>query len=111
MFISPDKENHKKYNTVPKYDVALALYFDALVFNFVFPIRKISMRNQTSTTWWASIASVVAIVMAHSDARTRIARILSDQILFHSNDDFTRFCFRLQISRFVCHLLPTNTST
>ncbi|KGL37354.1 YhgE/Pip domain-containing protein [Listeria sp. SHR_NRA_18] len=74
MFASPDKVNHKNYSTVPNYGAALApyvmslaLYVGALVFNFVFPIRKISMRGQTSTAWWASKASVgavVAIVMA-----------------------------------------------
>lgn len=74
MFASPDKVNHKNYSTVPNYGAALApyvmslaLYVGALVFNFVFPIRKISMRGQTSTAWWASKASIgafVAIVMA-----------------------------------------------
>lgn len=53
MFASPDKVNHKNYSTVPNYGAALApyvmslaLYVGALVFNFVFPIRKISIRDK-----------------------------------------------------------------
>ncbi|MGX7420181.1 YhgE/Pip family protein [Carnobacterium gallinarum] len=74
MLASPDKLTHKEYSHVDNYGAALApyvmslaLYVGALVFNFIFPIRKISMEGQSSVAWWLSkfsIGAVVAIAMA-----------------------------------------------
>lgn len=74
MLASPDKLTHKEYSHVDNYGAALApyvmslaLYVGALVFNFIFPIRKISMEGQSSVAWWLSkfsIGAVVAVAMA-----------------------------------------------
>ncbi|MFS7389647.1 YhgE/Pip family protein [Carnobacterium maltaromaticum] len=74
MLASPDKLTHKEFSHVDNYGAALApyvmslaLYVGSLVFNFIFPIRKISMEGQSSRAWWLSkfsIGTVVAIAMA-----------------------------------------------
>lgn len=67
MFASPTKLNHKNYSYVPNYGHALApyvlsvaLYVGALVFNFVFPIRKVSLAGGTATGWFLSKLSIGA---------------------------------------------------
>ena len=69
MFADPTKLSHKKYSTVPNYGHALApyvlsvaLYIGAIVFNFAFPIRKVSMRGKSSTAWFMSKVTVGAFV-------------------------------------------------
>ncbi|MBC2049385.1 YhgE/Pip domain-containing protein [Listeria booriae] len=74
MLASPVKLDSKPYSVVKSYGQALApyvmslaLYVGCLVLNFVFPIRKVSMLEQTSTAWWASKVSIglfAAIAMA-----------------------------------------------
>ncbi len=74
MIAAPDKTTQKKYSDVPNYGHALAPYFlsvslfvGCLVFNFVYPIRKIADRNGTSAGWFlskVSIGFIVATVMA-----------------------------------------------
>ncbi|MGV0168606.1 YhgE/Pip family protein [Furfurilactobacillus sp. WILCCON 0119] len=74
MFSAPTQLKHKSYSTVKNYGHALApyvlsvaLYVGAIVFNFAYPIRKISMENQSATAWFfskASVGLVVAIVQA-----------------------------------------------
>jgi len=75
MIAAPDKTTHKKYSEVPNYGHALAPYFmsvslyvGALVFNFVYPIRKIAERkNANATSWYQSkvaVGGVVATAMA-----------------------------------------------
>lgn len=78
MLASPDKLTHKEYSHVENYGAALApyvlslaLYVGALVFNFIFPIRKISMTGQSSFSWWLSkfsIGLVAAVAMAVVEA-------------------------------------------
>ncbi|WP_407880045.1 YhgE/Pip family protein [Furfurilactobacillus entadae] len=74
MFSAPTTLKHKSYSTVKNYGHALApyvlsvaLYVGAIVFNFAYPIRKISMEDQSATAWFfskASVGLVVAIVQA-----------------------------------------------
>ncbi|WP_083483888.1 YhgE/Pip domain-containing protein [Furfurilactobacillus siliginis] len=74
MFSAPTKLTHKSYSKVANYGHALApyvlsvaLYVGAVVFNFAYPIRKISMSGQSATAWFfskASVGLVVAVVQA-----------------------------------------------
>nr|WP_186758336.1 YhgE/Pip domain-containing protein [Loigolactobacillus coryniformis] len=83
MFASPTKLNHKRYSYVPNYGhalapyvLSLALYVGAIVFNFAYPIRKISTKGQSATAWFfskVSVGGVVAIVMAVLEASLMLA--------------------------------------
>lgn len=74
MFAAPTKLKHENYSYVPNYGHALApyvlsvaLYVGALVFNFAFPIRKVSMAGGSVAGWyWSklSIGAVEAFAMA-----------------------------------------------
>lgn len=74
MFSAPTQLKHKSYSYVANYGHALApyvlsvaLYVGAIVFNFAYPIRKISMEDQSATAWFfskASVGLVVAVVQA-----------------------------------------------
>lgn len=74
QFVTPAKLSHSKYSSVPNYGYALApyvlslaLFVGAIVFNFAFPIRKISTTGQSATAWFfskAMIGTIMAVVMA-----------------------------------------------
>ena len=74
MFAEPTKLQHKNYSYVPNYGHALApyvlsvaLYVGMLVFNFVYPIRRVAAPGKSATAWWGSkvvIGSTAAITMA-----------------------------------------------
>ena len=74
MFAEPTQLQHKNYSYVPNYGHALApyvlsvaLYVGMLVFNFVYPIRRIAAPGKSATAWWGSkvvIGSTVAATMA-----------------------------------------------
>ncbi|QIL50281.1 YhgE/Pip domain-containing protein [Weissella coleopterorum] len=74
QFVSPAKLSHSKYSSVPNYGYALApyvlslaLFVGAIVFNFAFPIRKVSTPGQSATAWFFSkvtIGTIMAIAMA-----------------------------------------------
>ncbi len=75
MIANPDKETQTKYSSVPNYGHALAPYFmsvslfvGSLVFNFVYPIRKIADRKGASAAQWfrskVTIGGLVATTMA-----------------------------------------------
>lgn len=74
QFAAPSELKHSNYSKVPNYGhalapyvLSLALYVGAIVFNFAFPIRKISMEGQSSTAWFLSkisVGAVVAVAMA-----------------------------------------------
>lgn len=74
MFAEPTQLQHKNYSYVPNYGHALApyvlsvaLYVGMLVFNFVYPIRRIAAPGKSATAWWGSkvvIGSTVAAAMA-----------------------------------------------
>ncbi|MCT4486775.1 YhgE/Pip family protein [Levilactobacillus parabrevis] len=68
MFAAPTNLKHESYSYVPNYGHALApyvlsvaLYVGALVFNFAFPIRKVSREGGTATGWFLSKASIGAV--------------------------------------------------
>ncbi|NLR12196.1 ABC transporter permease [Lactobacillus sp. ZJLC29-4] len=68
MFAAPTKLKHENYSYVPNYGHALApyvlsvaLYVGALVFNFAFPIRKVSREGGTATGWYLSKVSIGAV--------------------------------------------------
>lgn len=73
MFAAPSELKHSNYSYVPNYGhalapyvLSLALFVGAIVFNFAFPIRKISMTGQSSTAWFLSkiaVGGVVAVGM------------------------------------------------
>ena len=69
MFASPTELKHTNYSYVPNYGYALApymlsvaLYVGALVFNLVYPIRRLSDPDATATEWWASKLAIGAIM-------------------------------------------------
>lgn len=71
MFASPTKLKEKHYSYVPNYGYALApymlsvaLFVGCLVFNLVYPIRRISTEDGSATEWFFSkvaIGSLVAV--------------------------------------------------
>jgi len=69
MFAAPTKVTHKNYSYVPNYGhalapyvLSLALYVGALVFNFAYPIRKVSKADGTATQWFVSKAVLGGVV-------------------------------------------------
>ncbi|MFD1419783.1 YhgE/Pip domain-containing protein [Lactiplantibacillus songbeiensis] len=74
MFATPSKLTHSNYSYVPNYGhalapyvLSLALYVGAIVFNFAYPIRRMSDDDGTATEWFLSKLAVgvpVAILMA-----------------------------------------------
>lgn len=75
MIANPDKTTQTKYSSVPNYGHALAPYFmsvslfvGCLVFNFVYPIRKIADRKNASAGKWylskITIGGIVSTAMA-----------------------------------------------
>lgn len=74
MMSDPVKTSHKNYSYVPNYGHALAPYFmsvslfvGAMLFNFIYPIRKIAKKEGTWIQWFTSkvlLATGVAIAMA-----------------------------------------------
>ncbi|MFL1695751.1 YhgE/Pip family protein [Weissella kandleri] len=73
QFAAPSELKHSHYSDVPNYGHALApyvlsvaLFVGAIVFNFAFPIRKISMPGQSATAWFFSkiiIGGIMAVAM------------------------------------------------
>lgn len=74
MIAEPSVEKHSNYSYVPNYGHALApyvlsvaLYVGMLVFNFVYPIRRVADPETSATAWWFSkvvVGAVAAIAMA-----------------------------------------------
>lgn len=69
MFASPTKLKEKHYSYVPNYGYALApymlsvaLFVGCLVFNLVYPIRRISTEDGSATEWFFSKVAVGALV-------------------------------------------------
>lgn len=69
MFAAPTTLKHKNYSYVPNYGYALApymlsvaLYVGALVFNLVYPIRRLSTPDGSATEWFFSKVSIGAVV-------------------------------------------------
>lgn len=78
MFADPTNLKLDEYSHVSNYGEALspyimslALFVGCLVFNFVFPIRKVSMAGQSARDWWLSkvaIGFTVSTAMAAIEA-------------------------------------------
>ncbi|MFD1672629.1 YhgE/Pip family protein [Agrilactobacillus yilanensis] len=78
MFAAPTKTKHSYYSRVSNYGHALApyvlsvaLYVGAIVFNFAYPIRKVSKTDGTAAQWFLSkvcVGAVVAVGMAVIEA-------------------------------------------
>lgn len=74
MIAKPSTLKHKSYSYVSNYGHALApyvlsvaIYVGALVFNFVYPIRRVALQDRRASAWWASkvaVGMVVATCMA-----------------------------------------------
>ncbi len=74
MIAEPSVEKHSNYSYVPNYGHALApyvlsvaLYVGMLVFNFVYPIRRVADPDASATAWWFSkvvVGALAAIAMA-----------------------------------------------
>ena len=69
MFASPTKLKKKHYSYVPNYGYALApymlsvaLFVGCLVFNLVYPIRRISTEDGSATEWFLSKVAIGALV-------------------------------------------------
>lgn len=65
MFAAPTTVKHTNYSYVPNYGHALApyvlsvaLYVGSLIFNFVYPIRRVALRGRKASAWWASKLAV-----------------------------------------------------
>lgn len=65
MFSAPTTVKHTNYSYVPNYGHALApyvlsvaLYVGALIFNFVYPIRRVALFGRKASAWWASKLAV-----------------------------------------------------
>lgn len=78
QFAAPTKLTAKSYSYVKNYGVALApyimslaLFVGCMLFNFVYPIRKVAMLGQKSRDWWMSkvvLGFVVSSAMAFIQA-------------------------------------------
>lgn len=74
MFAEPSKLKSHSYSYVPNYGHALApyvlsvaLYVGALIFNFVYPIRRVAIQGKSPVAWWASkvvLGSLIITIMA-----------------------------------------------
>ncbi|OPF88926.1 hypothetical protein BW731_09920 [Vagococcus martis] len=78
MFAAPTGLQNIEYSKVKNYGQALApyimslaLFVGCIVFNFIFPIRRVSMEGQSSRDWWLSkvaMGFVVSTIMAIIEA-------------------------------------------
>ena len=83
MIAKPTTLQHKSYSYVPNYGHALApyvlsvaIYVGALVFNFVYPIRRVALQGRKASSWWASkvaIEALVALAMAVTEGGIMMA--------------------------------------
>lgn len=70
MFAEPTTLKHTDYSYVPNYGhalapyvLSLAIYVGALVFNFVYPIRRVAEFGKAPIAWWASKVTVGSLVV------------------------------------------------
>ncbi|MBB1079536.1 YhgE/Pip domain-containing protein [Limosilactobacillus sp. STM2_1] len=103
MFAEPTTLKHTDYSYVPNYGHALApyvlsvaLYVGALVFNFVYPIRRVADYGKSPAAWWASkvvVGSIVVTAMAVAEDAIMMACGLT---VIHPASFFTTtICFGL----------------
>lgn len=83
MIAQPNDISQEKYSEVPNYGhalapyvLSLALYVGCLVFNFIYPIRKIAVKNKSAFEWWMSkisVGLVAATAMAFVEGSIMLA--------------------------------------
>ncbi len=83
MIAEPTEVKHKSYSYVPNYGHALApyvlsvaLYVGALIFNFVYPIRRVAIQGRSPLAWWASkvvLGSLMITLMAIAEGGIMMA--------------------------------------
>ena len=83
MIAEPTAVKHKSYSYVPNYGHALApyvlsvaLYVGALIFNFVYPIRRVAIQGRSPLAWWASkvvLGSLIITLMALAEGGIMMA--------------------------------------
>ena len=83
MIAEPTEVKHKSYSYVPNYGHALApyvlsvaLYVGALIFNFVYPIRRVAIQGRSPLAWWASkvvLGSLIITLMAIAEGGIMMA--------------------------------------
>lgn len=89
MFAAPTTVKHTNYSYVPNYGHALApyvlsvaLYVGALIFNFVYPIRRVALLGRKASAWWASKLAVgMTSVTVMALAEGGIMMLLGLQVL------------------------------
>jgi len=69
MFAAPTRLQHSNYSKVPNYGFALApymlsvaLFVGALVFNLVYPLRRMGSDDSTANEWFGSKAAIGGVV-------------------------------------------------
>lgn len=89
MFAAPTTVKHTNYSYVPNYGHALApyvlsvaLYVGTLIFNFVYPIRRVALFGRKASAWWASKLAVgMTSVTVMALAEGGIMMLLGLQVL------------------------------
>lgn len=89
MFAAPTTVKHTNYSYVPNYGHALApyvlsvaLYVGILIFNFVYPIRRVALFGRKASAWWASKLAVgMTSVTVMALAEGGIMMLLGLQVL------------------------------
>lgn len=115
MFAEPTTVKHTNYSYVPNYGHALApyvlsvaLYVGALIFNFIYPIRRVADFGKSPVAWWASkvvVGSLVITLMAIAENAIMMACGLT---IDHVPSFFaTTICFGLASMAIVMFLSMT----
>lgn len=105
QFANPTKLTNKEYSKVENYGVALApyimslaLFVGTMLFNFVYPIRKVSLLDQASDSWWFSkvtlgftVSSAMAFIQA--SIMLLIGLKVDDIPLFYLTAFVTAWCY------------------
>jgi putative membrane protein len=115
MFAEPTTLKHSNYSYVPNYGHALApyvlsvaLYVGALIFNFIYPIRRVADFGKSPAAWWASkvvVGSLVITLMAIAENAIMMACGLT---VVHAPSFFlTTICFGLASMAIVMFLSMT----
>ncbi|MBB1123011.1 YhgE/Pip domain-containing protein [Limosilactobacillus albertensis] len=103
MFAEPTALKHTDYSYVPNYGhalapyvLSLAIYVGALVFNFVYPIRRVAEFGKAPIAWWASKVTVGSIVVtAMAIAEDAIMMACGLTVLHPLSFFVTTICFGL----------------
>ena len=103
MFAEPTALKHTDYSYVPNYGhalapyvLSLAIYVGALVFNFVYPIRRVAEFGKAPIAWWASKVTVGSLVVTAMAIAEDAIMMASGLTVIHPVAFFvTTICFGL----------------